>query len=447
MHNKKLFTFIGVLLCILSLTSSAVRAENVSVTIGVGDTTMIVRGYTSPLATVTIMEGNSVIGSTTVGGTGFYSQLFTAQSPGLHNIRVLARDRGSHLTDTVEIQANVQEHFLTTVELFLPPSIGLATAEIILPEPFPIHGETIPEGHLSIAVDGGSPIEIIADSNGLYSHQLSTVGLSPGLHQFYIVARDSNGAQSYPSAARVFTVLSPAANTPGFTSAPVPARPAPPTITSPRTGDVIDGTEVIVRGTAEPGTQIGLWDRGQPVGSAFADRDGRWSIKLQLTHFAYELAARACRGGLCSSFSSPPMTFLRQTPLSEIFRVELARYLFQGKAGEPLTLNMTLRAGRVPYRIEIDWGDGRKDTLTTGEAATLLSHTYGGEGQFNGTVSITDSDGKVATTTFSANITAAPEGPLGYVVFLVLIPVLLLAALFAWRYYRLRRDRRKDVRP
>jgi pectate lyase len=76
-----------------------------------------------------------------------------------------------------------------------------------------------------------------------------------------------------------------------------------------------------------------------------------------------------------------------------------------GTAGTAVTFSGTASGGVSPYSLAWAFGDGDSGTGQT------VSHTYGSEGAFTVTLTVTDSAGKQATDTALATIDSAPPPP------------------------------------
>jgi hypothetical protein len=449
-----LFLGLFIFVTITQAQSPGPETESTTVSVRVGDGIMVFTGSTSPNALVMFQENNSIIGTASANGAGDFTQTFVAQSPGIHNVKIFAKDSTGHITDTIEQSISIAEYSTTTADVFLPSTIALSSVEVAQGETILINGETIPAGQVHIVVDGQTIALTTSSSLGRWGFLMNTGNLSPGGHQIYVVAQKSGGQQSFPTAARQFTVVSlqTEQNTPnappGTTAIPrsggtPAAKPAAPVINSPKTGDIVDGNEITVRGTAPPNSQIELWNRGKPIGSAFANRNGFWAITIQLSEYAYELVARACIRGVCSDFSSPPVTFFRKTPPSNGFKIELDKYMLRGNTLKPVIAHVYIRGGTAPYTINVDWGDGKKDSFTISKTEFNVAHRYRHADHFNAIINGTDANGFTSHATFSADINAGPNTMWWNNVLLwPLLGLILLGAYIVWRRNKERYRRR-----
>lgn len=436
------------LLSVVSVARAVFADTNVTVTIGVGETTVVIQGTTSPNAQVTFMDSGSVIGSTTADITGSYSQNFADQTPGIHTFQVFAQDTASRLTDTVSISVNVQEHAQTVVNIFLPPTLQLSTSQIQKGQSIAVAGMTAPSAQVVLYVDS-SYSTLTADAGGNWNAIIATAGLQSGQHQAYAVAVKSGGEQSYATFPHAFTVLAPPGQTSGnppSTSGGTPTggnssggvsqgsngkgapTPSVPVITSPSNGAIVTDNVVQVTGAADSDVQIELWNRGQLAGSVFSDKNGRWTLRLTVTEFANELKARACRDGVCSAFSSS-VIFFRQNPPQNGLILQLDNYLMHTTTRKTLTDMLRISGGTAPYQITVDWGDHQQDTQATSLQKLLLAHRYHRPGHYSGRVVGTDSQGQRAIVQFSVSVSA--KYPTWWWLWL-LVPLLLIALIWWW---------------
>lgn len=388
-------------LAIIVLIVPMVSAQSSqTVTIGVGDTVLVVSGSTSPAAFVTIQDNASVIGTTLADSAGRFSQTYTAQTPGIHTISVFSRDRQSRLTGTVTNTISIQEHTQTNIDIFLPPSLSLAKTEVQKPEQLVVLGETLPSATISVVVDESTTFKTKADGAGNWKVAIASDGLTVGRHNFYARASSPGGQQSPPTPRQTFEVLDQSQTT----SQPLPV----PVITYPRTGDSIKAETAIVRGTADPFMRVELWDRNRILGSVFADDSGSWQLTIALVQEAYQLRARACRDEVCSRFSAT-VSFTRSLPLTPGLQTELHRYSYTTVVGEPITLTLIVSGGQPPYTLEVMWDDGNSQRLEFAQASVSLTHQYRNAGRYSGSVQVTDASGRTTELAFSVQVNSQSQ--------------------------------------
>jgi Bacterial Ig domain/PKD domain len=421
-------------LVILSLLFSFIplplQAETSSVSIGVGDTTFTVNGFTSPSALVTISDSGSVIGTTTAASDGAYSQHFTAQPPGIHSLQVYAQDRAGQTTTPASVEVNITEHAETTVDVFLPPTIQLSTTTVKTGEAISLAGEAAPDTTVHIYIDSTTYASASVDSTGYWRYTLSTVALTVGQHQLFVIAGQSGGNQSYPSAPQSFVISAPATN-PIVTqppALPAPHTPAIPIVVEPKPNSIFTISPITVDGNAEPRVRIEIWDNDTIVGSVFADDRGEWHLTIPLFEGSNAIKTRACTGDLCSDFSPTITVLFRPSGLQELLRLQLKVYSHHIHAGESITLEGIVSHGQKPYTFVIKWGDGTHDIITTSSDAPTFHHRFTTPGAYNGTVTVTDKSGGGAQLFFATQVDTSeiPFWLFGVLLLFVLPLVLLL---------------------
>lgn len=414
---------------------AAAGAQDTQVTIGVGDTTLSVLGLTSPSAFVTIMDNHAVIGTTIANSYGGYIKDFGAFAPGIHHLSVYGRDAADRLTDVVELEVNVAEHAQTNLSVFLPPTLSIANPVVNRGEHIQLTGSALANSRLTIVFDDSTNFHAQANAQGDWSYELATASLPAGKHSLYVVATEvSTGSQSYPTEKRTITVKSESAP-PIPVITPPSQRPPAPVITYPPPGSTITDQHLIVRGTAQPGTQIELFNRERPIGSAFTDRWGNWRISITLTEPEYLINARACWQTLCSKFSGTVRFFYRPAQGVGDFTARLEQFRYITPAGEAISLRLHMEGGRRPYHITLTWCGGRPETFSTTQSELTLSHTYRKAGQCMGRVTVEEQDGRSVKLDFSVLIIGKFAFPWLWLLLLLLL-VLFLLALFLINRYR-----------
>ena len=379
------------LLVVLVLGLSRAWADDINLSLNVSDTVLIVNGQTSPLAFVTIAEGSTIMGTVTAGNDGRFSDTFTAQTPGIRSISIHAQDSASRITDTVTKSVNVTQQATTTLSVFLPPTLALATSSIVQGQTLNIDGETFPNSTVTLVVDNSTSFVAGSGANGQWSYGLDTTTLAGGGHNVFARTTDTSSNQSDPTSQRSFTVVVP---------------PPAPVITSPRDGDVVTTGTVMVTGTALANTQIELFDNTTMIGSVFADGSGAWQIDVTLIKASYAFKARACQGTLCGAFSAT-VNITKQPPAPS-FGVTLSQAAFNITAGDSISLTMNFSGGPAPFSGTVDWGDGKTDNFNSFSGSLTLKHNYDSSRQYNGSVQAKDGNGDNAVAAFSVGVKAKP---------------------------------------
>lgn len=397
-------------LCAICLLSFAGRtiAENVTVTIGVGDTILTVQGKTSPDAFVTIRSDGNVIGTTTAATDGTYSATFPAQSPGIHELNIYAHSTGGYNTDTVTLNINITEHGTTTVEVFLPTTLVINDATLSRGQPLEVHGETFPLSTIKVFINNTDFVTTTANAQGLWSASVDTTSLAGGEHEFFVRASDTIGNQSYPTALRTFSLEA----TPNPTPTPTPTAPAEvppsPKITFPASNTAWDKPQITITGTAAPGVQVELWDGTRPLGSVWSNAKGEWSITLNLEAKEYLLRARACMGGTCSAFSPTIIvTYTPSTPISPLLQpllIELDPLSYTVFEAHPLTIRPRIVSGQPPYKTTMQWGDSKSTNNTHVKDELEMTHSFAKPGKYSATLFAEDAQGRKGSVEFTIQV-------------------------------------------
>lgn len=441
-----------VALCaVLALGVSArAIAETVTVTLGVGDSTLQVTGKTSPGAFVTISSDGNVIGTTVAGADGVFARTFSAQTPGIHELNIYAHTTGGEDTDTVTISVSITEHATTTVEVFLPSTVVIEDATLEFDQVLSLSGEAYPASIVHIFIDNTDFATATADALGNWAADINTSLLASGQHEFFVRLTDPIGNQSYPTALRTFsraaappgtpTPTPPGTDTPPSTPAPgsgVPAitPPAVPRITFPSSDTVWEKPDITIIGKGQPNVQIELWDGTSPLGSVWSDDNGDWSIHLMLEPKEYRLRARACLGGVCSRFSSTIIVTYRPggplSPLQQPLIISMPQLSFTVIEGEALIIRPTILNGQPPYKVTVEWGDDLFSTGTHAKDQLTITHAYSTPGRYTATIYAEDAQGRKGSVQFTVEV--LPSQAFSWLPMILIILCLLLVLLVILR--------------
>lgn len=232
-------------------------------------------------STITLYEGSTPIGSTTVLPAGTWSiQLSQPLSEGAHNLSAIATDAAGNASNA--------GNFTLTIDTTPPVAPVISSAEGLIgtnlqtlsngsstkssnPE---LSGTGEPGAKITIYDNGGSIGTVTVQPDGSWT--FTPTSLADGPHKFTATATDVAGNTGIPSASFTLTVD----NTP-------PAQPAAPIITddvAPVTGVVTNGntndTTPTFSGTGNVGDLITLYLAGTPPlqGTATVGADGTWSF-------------------------------------------------------------------------------------------------------------------------------------------------------------------------
>ncbi|EGT4257078.1 BapA prefix-like domain-containing protein [Citrobacter amalonaticus] len=229
--------------------------------------------------TITIYDGSTPVGQVqVVNGTWSFTPP-SGLGEGSHNLTITA-------TDAAGNTSVASEAFVVVVDTTPPlaPLIASATDDSEPQTGVISNGgstnDTTPaftgsgeEGSTITVYDNGVKIGTTQVTNGSWS--LTSPTLATGSHAITVTATDAMGNVSAPSAAYTVNV---------DTTAPrVPVIQSVTDDTTPSTGVLANGqstndTQPTLRGTAEPGSTVTLYDGGLAVGSVVVGADGSWSL-------------------------------------------------------------------------------------------------------------------------------------------------------------------------
>lgn len=409
-------------LLVWALVPVSVHAQDQQVTIGVGDTVLVVNGRTSPGAFVTILDSNVVIGTTNADNTGAFSDTFTAFSAGIHTLDIYSRDNQDNLTDTVSSTINIAEHSTTQAAFFLPPTLNVENPLLTPGAQLQMFGSTIPGGRVSLIADAGGPYQTQANSGGLWQFALSSAQLTQGSHTIYAIVSDPlTGDQSYPTQPVNFIIQSvgvPAA--PPLVPALQSAALAPPVIVYPVSGASFSDAQITLRCRAQPFSRVDFYNGAHSIGSTFADAKGNCTLSLTLDTYEYTLKARSCTPLLCSSFSPVTHIFYQAVQGAGVLSASLEQYGYIQYLGAVTTVRLHIYNGHPPFRVTINWDGGRSQVLTTTQSDISFSNMYVKTGQFKGKTTVRDADGRNVVLGFAVTVLAHSTyaGPSAFVVIL-----------------------------
>lgn len=379
------------------LTSSTDGAD---VSVKVRDTELRIQGKTAPKSMVTVVSDGVVAGTTSANKQGRFTVNLFNQSPGLHDIKVFARDKNNRLTDTINKTINVIEKDLTVFDVFLPPVLYVDNSppSVTQGETVTVKGTAFPGSTVVVRVDNNLTFSTGVSQQGTWRFSFSTPSFYIGTHVVAALATD-NAGQSQLSLSRIFEVT-PAPVAPLI----ITSEPPTPRITHPISGNTVDSQKVHVEGVAQPNSQVELYDGETLLGSIFASNKGEWALPILMQQSEMNLRARACNEFGCGEYSD--IVLLVPSDGMNSFRtatLELSEYSYQDvEAGDYVSL-VVRYSGSGPYDALIDWGDGVVERVSFNDKSAIeLKHRYQKSGRYSGHVSLLDESGVIDSRYFSA---------------------------------------------
>ncbi|MGU3412583.1 Ig-like domain-containing protein [Enterobacteriaceae bacterium C34A] len=172
-------------------------------------------------------------------------------------------------------------------------------------------------GDTVIITDGGEPIgEVIIDENGDWEFTPEEPGLADGEHEISIIIQDPVGNQSEPSDPWVVIVDATAPDAPVIGSIADDVGVKQGDLTN---GETTDDTQPELKGTAEPGSVVAVYDGSTKLGETTADKDGNWTFtpETPLAEGPHSLTTTATDAAGNTSAPSAPWELVIDTTAPE----------------------------------------------------------------------------------------------------------------------------------
>jgi hypothetical protein len=230
MLRKLFLTF----LLVLTVTQLApANAENFGVTTTVGDTVLILTGYTSPNSLVTFVENSAVVGNTVSDANGEFSKEFTGLDPGPKTMALYSIDPDSRLTRTIEFSMIlIQFQTLTIDSIYLPPTFAINKSSFLNQDSLVASGYSYKDAMVNLEISGqeGYSKLVQANSAGFFQTEVKLADFEAGSYQIYFSVQVSASANPTDSEVVSFTISpNPTSAPAGSTTTGETATTAPPT--------------------------------------------------------------------------------------------------------------------------------------------------------------------------------------------------------------------------
>lgn len=217
MRLRRHISVICLTMSLCHCVAAPIRAESLTVSLGVGDTQFMAAGYTSPGAFVTIKQNGTVVATTTADSSGGFTHTLSSD-PGIQNFSFYAADSDGVLTPTISYSVNLTPNTTTSLEhIVLPSTFVVETYPTHVGDYLSVHGQTHVQATVTLIVSDGSHPTTTPNSNGRWSLQFDTSPLSPGSYSTRATALLPGNYLSDSSVVADFTLL---ANPATETSAP-----------------------------------------------------------------------------------------------------------------------------------------------------------------------------------------------------------------------------------
>ncbi|WP_217549259.1 Ig-like domain-containing protein [Pantoea sp. GbtcB22] len=263
------------------------------------DDTPTLFGKATPHAVVNIYEGTTLLGSATANSKGVWSFTTTTLTDGSHSFTAKAVNADGSESDATA-------PFVLEIDAAKPdqPEIGEIIDDVgDIQGPVEDGGSTddgtptiggggLNPGDVVTIIDNGEDIgTAIVGEDGDWSYTPETP-LPDGDHEFTVIVTDPAGNSSDPSDPYLVIIDTEAPVKPVITS----VIDDQGDVTGPLTaGDTTDDASPEIKGTAEPGSIVTIYDGNTALGTVKADSNGDWSFMppLPLTPGAHDLTAVA----------------------------------------------------------------------------------------------------------------------------------------------------------
>ncbi len=342
------------------------------------DTTPTVSGEAEPGSTVTIFNGDTVLGTTTADETGAWQ--FTPASPlndGSYEISVIVTDSaGNNSAASPAITITVDTTAPEGVkDVAFSDDVGSITGSLgnngVTDDSKPIISGTADANSTIAVFDNGVEIgTATSDSDGKWSF-IPETALNDGEHTFTFVVTDPLGRISEESAATTLIVdtAAPATATAISVSDDVEGGKSGPLIN----GDITNDNQPTISGEAEAGSTITLYDGDTVIGQVTADAEGKWRFT--------------------------PETALAEGEHTLTVKVsDAAGNTSAASSGITITIDSLAPASASDITLNDDAGSS-KGTLTDGSVTDDNKPTLSGKAEKGSTVTIYDGETAIGTTT------------------------------------------------
>ena len=211
----------------ISILTSTVSAESLSVSLRVGDTRISFDGYSSPGAYITIKQNSAVIGTTVADSNGNWSKMIDAYNPGIQTFDLYATDTLGLLTPTITYNVNLLANTLTSISnIVFPPTLTSTTLPTSQNDSLVLSGMTHPLSSLTVLISNGDTYPVTPNPDGTWSISISMAN-STGAYTVYVTASMPGSYISLSSASLSYTISATPSTTPSSSGTPSPSTQAP----------------------------------------------------------------------------------------------------------------------------------------------------------------------------------------------------------------------------
>ncbi|WP_336821492.1 BapA/Bap/LapF family large adhesin [Cedecea sp. VD20] len=246
------------------------------------DTQPTLSGTAEANATITVKDGNNVLGTTQADALGVWT--FTPSAPlgqGTHTLNVTATDAAGNVSNAASFGVNIDSvapnpPVIVTVLDNTAPVLGPITNGQATNETRPSLSGTAEAGAtIKVYSDGNLIGTTIANGSGAWT-LTPVAALGNGAHTLTVTATDAAGNVSNPSNGFSLTVDTIAPNAPVISNV---ADAVGPIVGNLSNGQVTDDTRPVLTGTAEGNATVSVYDNGVLLGTVQADAGGAWTFR------------------------------------------------------------------------------------------------------------------------------------------------------------------------
>jgi uncharacterized protein (TIGR03382 family) len=236
-------------------------------------------------ATVTALEGTTVLGTFTADASGAFGGTLVLESR-VYSVRFTQTLSGSTSAPTAAHSLSVRPP---------PPSVTAPADGFSTTNPtVSVTGTGLPGAQVRVLEAGTVLATLTASDSGAFA---GNVELALGTHDLTFV-QTVGGATSDVAGPRVVHVQPPA-----------------PSLTAPASKARVPGPEVVLEGRALAGARVSVEEAGRPLGSTSAGPDGAFRLTLSLAYGPHTLSLQQEAGGLVSPARTGEFTVIPAPPV------------------------------------------------------------------------------------------------------------------------------------
>jgi uncharacterized repeat protein (TIGR01451 family) len=214
---------------------------------------VVIIGAAEPGAAVTVFLDGVEVATVVADGNGSWSYVPSMPlADGPHTIAAVGRDAAGN--EARDSSAFVVDTRAPDLDITAPAS-GLTTND----NTPTISGTASPGAQITLVIDDGAPVTVIADGNGTWSYT-PPVPLGEGPHTARATTSDQAGNVATDNTLFIVDTVGPAL-----------------TIVTPSAGATVDTTRPTISGTTEPGATVTITIDGVETVTVVADGNGNWA--------------------------------------------------------------------------------------------------------------------------------------------------------------------------